>query len=120
MSAIWPGKRFIPGEPMKVATNRLDGCRRASGRIQLLQHAAAHDRDAVAHGHRLDLVVGDVDRRRPELALELSISARICDAQLGVEVRKRLVHQEDLGSRTIARPIATRWRWPPESCPACA
>jgi hypothetical protein len=21
------------------------------------------------------------------------------------------------GSRTIARPIATRWRWPPESCP---
>ena len=21
------------------------------------------------------------------------------------------------GSRTMARPIATRWRWPPESCP---
>ena len=39
-------------------------------RVHLLQLAAAHDGHAVAHGHRLDLVVGDVDRCRVELALE--------------------------------------------------
>jgi hypothetical protein len=36
-------------------------------------------------------------------------------AQRGVEVGQRLVEQESLGRRTMARPIATRWRWPPES-----
>jgi hypothetical protein len=36
-------------------------------------------------------------------------------AQLGVEIGERLVEQEHLRSRTMARPMATRWRWPPES-----
>ena len=36
----------------------------------LLQLALPHDGDAVAHRHRLDLVVRDVDRRRAEVALE--------------------------------------------------
>jgi hypothetical protein len=35
--------------------------------------------------------------------------------QLGVKVRQRLIEQENLGFLTMARPIATRWRWPPES-----
>jgi len=39
------------------------------------------------------------------------------DAQLGIEVGERLVHQNTDGSRTMARPMATRWRWPPESWP---
>ena len=25
-------------------------------------------------------------------------------------------NRKTLGSRTMARPMATRWRWPPESC----
>ena len=38
-------------------------------------------------------------------------------AQHGVEVRKRLIEiGKALGSRTRARPMATRCRWPPESC----
>ena len=37
-------------------------------------------------------------------------------AQRGVEVRERLVEEEDVGRRTMARPMATRWRCPPESC----
>ena len=37
------------------------------------------------------------------------------DAQLGVEVGERLVEEEHLRMRTMARPIATRWRWPPDS-----
>ena len=62
----------------------------------LLEDALAHDRDAVAHRHRLDLVVGDVDRRRPDLPLQsLDLAARL-RPQLRVEVRERLVHQENL------------------------
>ena len=65
-------------------------------RIDLLQPALAHHGDAVAHRHRLDLVVRHVHRRHAELALELRDVGAHLDAQLGVEVRERLVHQEDL------------------------
>ena len=64
--------------------------------VDLLQLALPHDGDAVAHRHRLDLVVRDVDRRHAQVALELrDLRARL-DAQLRVEVRERLVHQERL------------------------
>jgi hypothetical protein len=63
-------------------------------RADLLQHAVVQHRDPVAHRHRLDLVVRDVDRRRPEVALELQDLGPRGDAQLRVEVRERLVHQE--------------------------
>src|SRR5215212_8900369 len=66
------------------------------GRADLLEVPVVHDRDPVAHRHRLDLVVGDVDRGRPDLLLEaLDLAARL-HAQLGVEVGERLVHEEDL------------------------
>ena len=55
-----------------------------------------HDRDAVAHRHRLHLVVRDVDRRHVEPPLELVDLRPHLHAQLGVEVRERLVHQERL------------------------
>ena len=60
----------------------------------LLKLALAHDRDAVAHRHRLDLVVRDVDRRHAEVVLELADLGAHLDAQLRVEVRERLVHEE--------------------------
>ena len=40
----------------------------------LLELALAHDRDTVAHSHRLDLVVGDVHGRDPEVVLKLGRS----------------------------------------------
>ena len=44
--------------------------------------------------HRLDLVVGDVDHRRPQLALQvLDLRAHV-RPQLRVEVGQRLVHEE--------------------------
>ena len=64
--------------------------------VDLLELALAHDRDAVAHGHGLDLVVGDVDRRRPEVVLEACDLGAGLHAQLRVEVRERLVHEEGL------------------------
>ena len=60
----------------------------------LLELALAHDGDAVAHRHRLDLVVRDVDRRHAEVALEAGDLGAHLHAQLRVEVRERLVHQE--------------------------
>ena len=64
------------------------------GRPDLLELALVHDRDPGAHRHRLDLVVGDVDRGRAEALVEArDLGARL-DAELGVEVGERLVHQE--------------------------
>ncbi len=92
-------------------------CRRGSlRRADLLDRAAAHHHDPVAERHRLGLVVGDVDRGGARACFcSREISVRIWHAQLGVQVGQRLVHQERLRpERTIARPIATRWRWPPD------
>ena len=66
-------------------------------RVHLLDQALSHHRHAVAEGHRLHLVVGDVDHRRPEPALEPGDFGAHGDAELGVEVGERLVHEEGLG-----------------------
>ena len=50
------------------------------GRTDLLQHAVVHDRDAVAHGHRLDLVVGDVDDGRLQPLLQFHLLGAGLDA----------------------------------------
>jgi hypothetical protein len=47
-------------------------------RVDLLQHAQAHDRDAVAEGQRLGLVVGDVDRRRVRALLDARDLGAVC------------------------------------------
>jgi hypothetical protein len=70
----------------------------------------------IGERHRLDLIVGDVDHRSPRAARAGASSTRTCDAQRGVEVRERLVEEEDgSGLPHEARPIATRWRCPPDS-----
>ena len=61
---------------------------------ELLERAVAHDRDPVSHRHRLGLVVGDVERRHAEPPLDAQHLAAHLDAQVGVEVRERLVHEE--------------------------
>ena len=66
-------------------------------RGDLLELPLAHDGDAVAHRHRLDLVVGDVDRGRVEVALQASDLRAHLHAELRVEVRERLVHEEGGG-----------------------
>ena len=42
----------------------------AHRRLALFDHALAHHRDPIAHAHRLDLVVRDVDGRAAHLAVE--------------------------------------------------
>ena len=63
----------------------------------LLQLAFAHHGDAVAHRHGFDLVVRDVDSGHAEPLLQAADLGPHLHAQLRVEVRERLVHQERLG-----------------------
>ena len=55
-----------------------------------------HD-DAVGERHRLDLVVRDIDHRRPERRVQLGEFEAHLHAQLRVEIGERLVEQEHLG-----------------------
>ena len=52
------------------------------------------DGDAVAHAHRLDLIVGHVDRGHADALLELLDLLAGRGAQFGVEVRERLIQQQ--------------------------
>ena len=63
-------------------------------RVELLQDPGAHDGHAVAEGHGLGLVVGHVDRRRAQAVLEARDGGAHLDAELRVEVRQGLVHEE--------------------------
>ena len=66
------------------------------GRCVLLDLAALHHRDAGRQRHRLDLVVGDVDDGEAEFLVQLLDLDAHLGAQLGVEVRQRLVEQKEL------------------------
>ena len=65
-------------------------------RVDLLELALADHRHPVAHRHGLDLVVGDVDGGDAEVVLDAGDLGAHLHAQLGVEVRQRLVHEERL------------------------
>ena len=66
-------------------------------RADLLDRAAIEHDDPARHGHRLDLVVGDVDHGRAELGMQAAELDAHLRAQRGVEVRQRFVEQEDIG-----------------------
>ena len=89
--------KFIFGEPMKPATNRLSGrAVELERRADLLDLAGVQHHDLVGHGHRLDLVVGDVDRGGAEAVLQPRDLQPHVDAQRRVEIGERLVEEERL------------------------
>jgi len=94
---------------MKAATNR------SRGRwYSLCGSSAWRIRPSLPERHRLDLVVGHVDGGDAEPVVELLQRGAHADAELGVQVRERLVHQERLrlaGDRAAHRhalPLAAR------------
>ena len=71
-------------------------------RAELPDPARLHHGDPIGERERLRLVVGDVDGRRPHLVLQpLQERARL-EPEPGVEIRERLVEQEEL------RPVGDR------------
>jgi hypothetical protein len=80
---------------MNAATNTLSGLVVEVLRgVDLLQVAVLEHGDPVAHRHRFDLVVGDVHGGDGELTLQRGDLGAHLHAQLRVEVRQRLVHEE--------------------------
>ena len=80
---------------MKPATNSSAGMLvDVLGRPALGDAAVVHHRDPVRHRQRLLLVVGDVDERDPDLALDLLELDLHLLAQLQVERAERLVEQQ--------------------------
>ncbi len=69
---------------------------RAAG---LLDGALVQQHHLVGHAHRLALVVGDIDHRQAQLALQVAQFTAHVLAQLRIEIRQRLVHQAHLGLR---------------------
>ena len=121
-SMILPSRKFIAGEPMKPATKQVD--RLVVDRLrrgELLDDAAVHDRDAVGQRQRLDLVVGDVDHRVARACwCSRLISTRSSERSLASRLDSGSSNRNTSTSRTSARPMATRWRWPPDSCAGLA
>jgi hypothetical protein len=75
-----------------------EGRRRAidlEGRRTVFQPALVHHRDALCHRERLDLVMGHVDHRGPEPPMQAHEFRARRGTHLGVEVRERLVEEED-------------------------
>jgi hypothetical protein len=60
----------------------------------LFDMAVLHHHDPVGQGHRLDLVMGDIDDRGLHLLVQLLDLGPHLAAQLGVKVRQGLVEQE--------------------------
>ena len=102
---------------MKVATKTLSGSSySACGGPRCWRTPVAHDGDPRPHRHRLDLVVRDVHRRRRR-ARAAGRRSRPASRRAAARRGSRAARPSGTtcGSRTIARPIATRWRCPPES-----
>ena len=69
------------------------------GRVPLLDAAVVHDADFVGERERLVLVVGDQDRRRARVFQDRAHFDRKALAHVDVEIRERLVEQQQPGAR---------------------
>jgi hypothetical protein len=99
-SEPWPawskasGSRLIGVEPKKRATRPLVDIGR---RAELDDPPVHHDGDALGHRHGFDLVVRHVEEGHAEAPVQRRQLRAHLDAQLGIEVGERLVHQEHQG-----------------------
>ena len=83
-----------PDEPGDEGVHRIVvELRRA---VDLLQLAVLQHRHPVTHGHRLDLVVGDVHGGDAQVVLQFHDLRTGLHAEFRVQVRQRLVHEEHL------------------------
>ena len=64
------------------------------GRAELLHRSLRHHRDAIGDGQRLLLVVGDEQRRDPEIGLDAADLVAQARSNLGVERAQRLIEQQ--------------------------
>ena len=65
-------------------------------RADLFDQAVAKNDDLVGQRHRLDLIMRHIDHRRAKIMVKLRDLKPHLDAQLGIQIRQRLVEQENL------------------------
>ena len=97
----WPASSALPLSTLLAADEAGDELRARPlvdvlRRAELLDPAAVHHRDEVGGGHRLGLVVGDVDRGVAVGVVQAADLEAHLLAQIGVEVGQRLVEQQRL------------------------
>ncbi len=115
-SVIGTSTRFIAGEPMKPATKRF------AGRSYMLRGVSTCcSRPSLRTATRSPMVMAStwscvtytvvMPRSRWSAAICVRVETRSLASRFdsGSSMRKTC------GLRTMARPMATRWRWPPES-----
>ena len=87
--------KFIEGDPKKPATKRVfRAFEQVERRPLLLDQPIAQQDDPVGKGHRLDLIVGDIDHGLAELLMQPFYLTSHLIPELGIQVGKRLVEQE--------------------------
>ena len=64
---------------------------------ELLESTLIQHGNAMSHGHRFHLVVGHIERCRPQGTLEGDDPCPGAGAQLGIQIAERFVHQEHGG-----------------------
>lgn len=76
--------------------------------VNLLQDTVFHDSDAGSHCHCLNLIMGYIDESCLEALMQAGQLRTCLYAQLCIQIRQWLIEKKTAGSRTIARPTATR------------
>ena len=85
-------------------------------RADLLDAAGVHHADAVGHGDRLLLVVGDEQEGGAISRCSCLRKRCICRRSSASSAPSGSSSRISRGSQMMARASATRWRWPPLSC----
>ena len=67
------------------------------GCIILLDLAVIHHDDAIPHGHRFDLIVGDVNHGGLQTLMQLYDFGAHLHTHLGVEIRQRFIKKKNSG-----------------------
>ena len=115
-SLMRPSSRFMAGLPIKLATKRLAGFSYTSTGVPIcsatpLFITITRWARVIASTWSWVTYSEVVFRRR----CSCCNSRRICTRSLASRFDNGSSKRNTAGSRTMARPIATRWRWPPDS-----
>ncbi|MNT47915.1 hypothetical protein D3C72_1846690 [compost metagenome] len=123
MPRIWPGRtpgaclsRFIGGEPMKLATKVVAGLEYTSSGVanwSITPPFITMMRWASVMASTWSCVTNS--EVMPSSRCSFWISRRVWARSLASRFDRGSSNRNTCGWRTMARPMATRWRWPPES-----
>ena len=108
--------RFMDGLPMNPATNRSAGRWYSSCGVPTWRNSPSFS-TATRSPNVMASVWSWVTKTvvTPNSACNCANSPRICTRSLASRLLSGSSSRNALGWRTMARPMATRWRWPPDS-----